>query len=188
MNITTISAQAAQDHIATGAVWVDIREVDEFQREYIPEAIHAPLSQCQSGQCPESIPTGQTLIFYCQSGARTRIASRLLANLAAQRGCPACFVLEHGLQGWKRMGLPIAHTGSSTPRQPISLFRQIQIVAGALVLLGTVLGYLVSPYFFVLCGFIGAGLVFAGISGFCGLAILLSHMPWNRRAVSVRES
>ena len=60
--------------------------------------------------------------------------------------------------------------------------RQVQIVAGSLVLTGVVLGALVSPGFYALSGFVGAGLLFAGASGFCGMARLLAFMPWNRRA------
>ncbi|MFH0001760.1 thiosulfate sulfurtransferase YgaP, partial [Pseudomonas aeruginosa] len=45
-----------------------------------------------------------------------------------------------------------------------------------------VLGYTVNSGFFLLSGFVGAGLLFAGISGFCGMARLLDKMPWNQRA------
>ena len=58
--------------------------------------------------------------------------------------------------------------------------RQVQIVAGSLVLLGVVLGTTVSPLFLLLSGFVGAGLVFAGLSGWCGMAQLLALAPWNR--------
>ena len=60
--------------------------------------------------------------------------------------------------------------------------RQVQIAAGALALLGVLLGALVAPAFFGIAAFVGAGLVLAGVSGFCGMAHLLAAMPWNRRA------
>lgn len=65
--------------------------------------------------------------------------------------------------------------------QPLPLMRQVQIVAGALILLGVALGYAFSSGFFLLSAFVGAGLTFAGITGFCGMARLLALMPWNRR-------
>lgn len=65
--------------------------------------------------------------------------------------------------------------------QPLPLMRQVQIAAGALILLGVVLGYAVNSGFFLLSGFVGAGLTFAGLTGFCGMARLLAVMPWNRR-------
>ncbi|WP_420561918.1 YgaP family membrane protein [Tepidicaulis sp.] len=60
--------------------------------------------------------------------------------------------------------------------------RQVQITAGALVLSGIVLGAAVSPAFYLLSAFVGAGLMMAGITGWCGMARLLAVMPWNRRA------
>ncbi len=74
-------------------------------------------------------------------------------------------------------GLPVKEDKS----QPLPLMRQVQIVAGALILLGVALGYAFSSGFFLLSAFVGAGLTFAGITGFCGMARLLALMPWNRR-------
>lgn len=65
-------------------------------------------------------------------------------------------------------------------RQPIELMRQVQIAAGSMVVLGVVLGVLVAGPFYILSAFVGAGLVFAGLTGTCGLASLLRRMPWNR--------
>jgi predicted branched-subunit amino acid permease len=62
--------------------------------------------------------------------------------------------------------------------------RQVQIGAGSLVLIGIILGTLVAPGFYALSAFVGAGLVFAGTTGFCGMAHLLARMPWNRRALA----
>ena len=65
---------------------------------------------------------------------------------------------------------------------PIDIMRQVQIGAGSLVLIGVALGALVAPGFYALSAFVGAGLLFAGATGFCGMAHLLARMPWNRRA------
>jgi rhodanese-related sulfurtransferase len=117
------------------------------------------------------------LVFHCRSGARTAGNAGRLA--AASEGCEA-FILEGGLEAWKKAGLPV----SIDRRQPIELMRQVQIAAGSLVLLGIVLGALVAPGFYALSAFVGAGLLFAGLSGFCGMARLLAVMPWNRRAAA----
>ena len=53
-------------------------------------------------------------------------------------------------------------------------------MAGGLVLAGVILGFLLSPWFFALSGFVGAGLTFAGVTGFCGMARILAVAPWNR--------
>jgi rhodanese-related sulfurtransferase len=86
------------------------------------------------------------------------------------------FVLEGGLDAWAKAGLPVATNADA----PMEIMRQVQIAAGSLVLIGVVLGFLVSPIWFGLSGFVGAGLTFAGISGFCGMARVLMFAPWNR--------
>jgi hypothetical protein len=73
-------------------------------------------------------------------------------------------------------------------RQPIEVQRQVQIGAGSLAFLGTALGVFVSPWFFVVPAFVGAGLVMAGVTGFCGMANLLMRAPWNRRASQAAAS
>jgi len=91
----------------------------------------------------------------------------------------AQFVLENGLNGWKGAGLPLSGPDAS---RPLPLMRQVQLVAGLLVLAGVTLGFLVAPPWFGLAAFVGAGLSFAGASGWCGMARLLAVMPWNRAA------
>ena len=94
-------------------------------------------------------------------------------------GLPDVFVLEGVLGAWKEAGLPTR----LDRKQPIELQRQVMIAAGTLILTGLILAYLVSPWFIALSAFMGCGLVFAGLSGWCGLAKLLTLMPWNRLAV-----
>lgn len=86
-------------------------------------------------------------------------------------------MLEGGIEARKEAGLPVARDSN----QPIEIMRQVQIAAGSLVLIGVVLGALLHPAFYGLAGFVGAGLLFAGLSGWCGMAKLLALMPWNRR-------
>ena len=88
------------------------------------------------------------------------------------------FLLEGGLNAWKSAGLPTQIDRS----KPIELQRQVQIAAGSLVLIGVALALTVSPAFIALSAFVGAGLTFAGISGWCGMAKLLGVMPWNKAA------
>ena len=83
--------------------------------------------------------------------------------------------LEGGLPGWQQAGLPLR----TLKNAPLPLMRQVQIAAGVLVLLGLSLGTWVAPAWILLSWFIGAGLVLAGVSGFCGMARLLALMPWN---------
>ena len=98
-------------------------------------------------------------------------------RLAAAAAPAQVSLLGGGIQAWKAAGLPVEEDKS----QPLPLMRQVQIAAGVLILLGVLLGYTVNGGFFLLSGAVGAGLTFAGVTGFCGMARLLAIMPWNRR-------
>jgi rhodanese-related sulfurtransferase len=172
MSLPTIAPVAARRLLDEGATLVDIREADEHVREKIPGAHFLPLSKFDSAEV--AVHEGRPVIFHCKSGARTRAE---VARLAAKAGkdCDA-FILEGGLDAWKRAGLPVA----TDRRRPLELQRQVQIGAGGLTLVGVLLGFLMSPWFFVIPGLVGAGLVTAGVTGFCGMARLLMRAPWNK--------
>jgi rhodanese-related sulfurtransferase len=172
-NLKTISPERAAELVRTGAVLIDIRAVDEHAREHIPGARHHALTRIDSESPARS--GDDVLIFHCRSGARTKGNAARLA--AATPECET-YILDGGLDAWKKAGLPVTLDRS----QPIDIMRQMQITAGSLVLLGVVLGALVAPAFYALSAFVGAGLLFAGVSGYCGMARLLALMPWNRRA------
>jgi rhodanese-related sulfurtransferase len=174
MTIQTLSPQAAKALLDQGsALLVDIRPADEHAREHIAAARNIPMDQLPSAAAQLQ---GRPLIFHCRSGQRTRL------NAQALQACTRSetYVLEGGLDGWKQAGLPVLRDAS----RPLELQRQVQIAAGTMVAAGTALGTMVSPWFHLLPGFVGCGLVFAGVTGFCGLARLLMKMPWNRRALA----
>ena len=174
MILKTITPQEARRLIADGAVLIDVREADERLRERISGAQHLPLSNLDESEF--AVRQGGIVIFHCRSGARTQSQN---ARLAAKTGgvCDA-YLLEGGLDAWRKAGLPT----EIDRRQPIELQRQVQIGAGALGLIGTVLGLTASPWFFGIPLFVGAGLLFAGMTGYCGMALLLQRAPWNQAA------
>jgi len=174
MTLKTVTPREAQRLIADGAVLVDVREADERLRERIPGSRHLPLSKLDETEF--AVRQGRAVVFHCRSGARTQGQS---ARLAAKTGgvCEA-YAVEGGLDGWRRAGLPT----EVDRHQPIELQRQVKIGAGGLALVGTVLGLAVSPWFFGIPLFVGAGLVFAGATGYCGMALLLQRAPWNQTA------
>jgi rhodanese-related sulfurtransferase len=171
-DLQSITPERAAELVRKGAVLVDIREADEHAREHIPGARHHAMSRI--GKESPARPGDDVLVFHCKSGGRTRGNAARLA--ASAQSCQA-FVLEGGLDAWRKAGLPV----NFDARQPIEIMRQVQIAAGSLVFTGVLLGFFVSPGFYVLSAFVGAGLMFAGITGFCGMARLLALMPWNRR-------
>lgn len=161
-----------QARLAAGtAVLVDIREADEYARAHIAGAVSQPLSQWEAAHL--AIDPAADVVFTCRSGARTQGAcSRLAARVAGQ-----AYVLDGGIEAWKRAGLPIAEDRAA----PLEIMRQVQIAAGSLVLAGVLLGTFVAAPWYGLAAFVGAGLTFAGATGFCGMARLLMLAPWNRR-------
>ncbi len=174
MPLHPLSPHAANERLKQGALLVDIRAADEQARERIAQARHVPLDRLTTAGLPHD--GAAAVIFHCRSGNRTQVNA---AALAACVGGDA-YVLEGGLDAWKKAGLPVVVDRA----QPLELQRQVLITAGSLVVVGAVLGATVSPWFHTLSGLVGAGLVFAGASGFCGLARVLMHMPWNRRALA----
>jgi rhodanese-related sulfurtransferase len=168
--LKSISPERAAELFRDGAVLVDIREADEHAREKIPGARHHAISRIDT-EHPIG-PQDDLVIFHCRTGARTQTNAPRLAP--ADPACVA-YVLEGGLDAWKKAGLPVA----LNRHQPIEINRQVQIAAGGLVLLGLVLGAFVTPALYFISAFVGAGLVFAGVTGFCGMAKIFAAMPWN---------
>lgn len=169
MSVKTISPAEAHRLIESGAALIDIRSADEHARERIAGALNVPLDRLS----PDATP-GDVLIFHCRSGMRTGQASSRLAEAAAGR---ECYVVEGGLNAWGGAGLPVQKVHGA----PIEMQRQVMIAAGLLVLTGALMSLFVTPGLIWLAVFVGAGLTFAGVTGFCGMAHLLALMPWNRR-------
>jgi rhodanese-related sulfurtransferase len=147
---------------------IDVREPGEFAREHIAGAQSLPLSAFDVSH----LPRDRKIVLCCQSGARS---ARALAQLQAA-GFSDVAHLDGGLSAWKAAQLAT----SLDITQPISIMRQVQIVAGSLALAGALLAWLVSPWFVALSGFVGAGLLFAGITDTCMMALLLAKLPYNQ--------
>lgn len=173
-HLNPIEAAALKPMLDNGeAILIDIREHDEHAREHILGARLAPLSAIDAHDFDRD--HAKIAVFHCKSGMRTQAnAARLIG-----RGFRKAYYLQGGLEAWKSAGLPV----HSNRAAPLEIMRQVQIAAGFLVLLGVALGAFAHPAFFALSAFVGAGLTFAGVSGWCGMAILLKAMPWNRASL-----
>lgn len=173
MSLPTISPARAAEMLRAGeALLVDVREADERARTHIPGSAHLPLSRLAEAEL--AVQQGRPVIFHCASGARTAQAASALGARAGE--CEA-YIVEGGIAAWRSAGLPV----NENRRAPLPLMRQVQITAGSMVVIGVALGAFVAPAFYGLAGFVGAGLVFAGVTGNCPMANLLAAMPWNRR-------
>ncbi len=152
---------------------IDVRTPAEYQSVHAAQARNVPLDQLRGDALRElaNRAAKQTLYIICQQGGRGLSACQKL--LAA--GGLSVVNVEGGTAAWEAAGLPVIHG-----KQTISLERQVRIGAGALVLIGIALAHWVHPAWIGLSAFLGAGLVFSGITGFCGMAIILAKMPWNQ--------
>jgi len=175
MNPTTINqpvrltAQELARQLESGAIGViDVREPMEFAGGHIAGSLNVPLARLADTQLPDG-----PLVLVCQSGNRSLQGCR---RLLVQQPSRQLINLEGGIPAWQQAGLPLLRQANA----PLPLMRQVQIAAGSLVLLGLILSHTVAPAWIALTWFVGAGLCFAGISGFCGMARLLAAMPWNR--------
>lgn len=171
MSLHPLTPEDAKLMIDRGTRLVDVRERDEHARERIAGAKCVPASQVKPGV--EKLEDGD-VIFHCRSGARTQAHAATLGTLAGGKA----YVLQGGLEAWKKAGLTVERTANA----PIEIMRQVQMTAGGLVVTGAVLGAFVNPAFYGLSAFVGAGLFFAGATGWCGMARVLALMPWNRTA------
>jgi len=152
-----------------GSILLDVRTPAEFAGRHAVDARNIPL---------DALPTSSTLskevpiCILCEKDGRAAIAAdHLLKN-----GYSQVHVVEGGTQAWIAAGLPMISLG----KKSISIERQVRIATGGLVLLGVIFGLLINHVFLLLSGFIGAGLIFAGITDWCGMGLLLARAPWNR--------
>ncbi len=152
---------------------VDVRTPGEFRGAHIEGSRNVPLGGlgAQVARLGE-LAQGRTVALVCRTGQRAREA---LATLRAS-GIEAACVLEGGVVAWEAAGLPLERGEAG-----MSLERQVRIAAGTLVVLGVGLGFFVHTGFLGLAAFVGAGLVFAGLTDTCGMGLLLARMPWNRQ-------
>jgi len=148
---------------------LDVRTPAEHAEIHIEGSQLMPLDRLDPGSVKGSGPC----VLVCRSGKRAEQACQKLSSA----GCDNLTILEGGVLAWEQAGLPVTRG-----RKTLSLERQVRITAGLLVLTGVILGTWVHPAFYGLSAFVGAGLTFAGITDWCGMALILAKAPWNQRS------
>lgn len=155
---------------------VDVRSTAEYRAGHARGALSLPLDEIDEVDLAQhtgnqALGKEQVLYLTCQQGVRAEKAAQLLyAN-----GLHNLALLKGGTDAWEKEALPMRRCGNA-----ISLERQVQITIGTLLILKVAFGFTVHELFFVLAALIGAGLITAGITRWCGMAQLLARMPWNR--------
>ncbi len=155
---------------------LDVREQDEFAAEHVPGSIWVPLSQF-SHSAPGVLQSlvGRQVLLMCRSGSRARLAGEQINKLGFN-GQIEFSVYEGGILEWGRKGNPVVTRKAAH----LSMVRQVQLSAGLIVLLSSLLSIYVDQRIAWAAAFVGGGLTSAGLTGFCGLARLLAVMPWNQ--------
>lgn len=149
---------------------IDVREPAEHRAESIDGACLIPLGEIALEKLPsKSMP----IVIHCRFGKRSADACK---KLLAQDPTLEIYYLEGGMMAWQQAGFNIKKSDSTI----LPLDRQTQLTVGFLAFTGTILGAVVASGFYILPGIMGLGLMFAGLTGWCGMARLLAKMPWNR--------
>ncbi len=175
MNTQRISAAefAARLEHTPDLCCIDVRTAAEFRALKLAGSRHLALDRIDAHSLSTAAAgTEGPVYLLCASGRR---AEQALERLALAEHEHRCVLVEGGLDACKAEGI-VLEQGKGV----ISLERQVRIAAGSLVLTGVLIGTLIHPAGLALSAFVGAGLVFAGISDWCGMALLLARMPWNR--------
>lgn len=176
--LKTMNPRSLSDIIERGqtAHLIDVRTPAEYRSGHAVGAISLPLDQLDPDQLTErlaDIEAGRThpLFLTCQSGLRAEQAAHRLSYA----GFDNVYVVDGGTDGWAKAGLPMQRCGSA-----ISLERQVQIVIGTLLVMKVVFGFTIHELFFAAIPLIGAGLIIAGLTRWCGMARVIAMMPWNK--------
>jgi len=149
---------------------LDVRTKPEYNEAHVHATdLHVPLDQLDPEQIRQSAKD-KTIYIICRSGNRSEYAAEILEKAGHEK----VIVVEGGLEACINCGVNVVRG------QGMSLERQVRLVAGVIVLASVLLGTFLYPFFYIIAGFIGAGLAYSGITGSCGLALLLAKAPWNR--------
>ena len=172
---SSVTAHQLQQRMAAGQAFclLDVRTPGEYAAAHVPGSKHIPLNELDAAAfCRERNGDCSPVYVLCQSGGRARRAIEKLERAGVQ----GCVLVEGGTQAWIDAGLPI-NRGQS---RVLPLMRQVQITVGFLAAGGGLLALTVNKLFAIIPLLVGSGLLFAGLTGFCGLALLLAKMPWNK--------
>jgi rhodanese-related sulfurtransferase len=155
---------------------IDVRTPAEHAGAHVPGVVLMPLERLDPARVrAEMQPSPERpLHLLCKAGGRARQAGEKLEAA----GVGPCVVVEGGTDAWVQAGYPV----NRGEVKVISLERQVRIAAGCLVAAGTALGVFQHPGFLAIPALVGCGLIFAGVTDWCGMGLLLARMPWNQRA------
>ena len=169
MNKRTVQESAELLNQNPSTSLIDVRTPAEFGSVRAKGAVNHSMESLDLNDFPFS--RDQELFLICQSGGRSMKVCQKLEDAGFEKVTN----VEGGTSAWQSAGLPVVEG-----KRRMSLERQVRIAAGSLVVIGAAIGQFVHPAGFGLSAFIGAGLVFAGVTDTCGMGMMIAKMPWNR--------
>lgn len=169
-----IQVKQLQDELQAGKALtlIDVRTPVEHEEIHISGSELMPLDQLNPDEVKAATKNSKQCVIICGGGTR---AGKAFQKLSAA-GCENLVILEGGMTAWENAGYPVERS----QKAGLPLMRQVQLVVGLLALLGSILALTVDKNFALIPAILGVGLTFAGATGWCGLAIALSKMPWNQ--------
>lgn len=184
MTIRTQSTQAAHSGVqnpehaqSNQSFVVDVRTPAEYNEVHVEGTLNLPLGDLYRNAIKiDELAAGRPVTLLCRTGKRAEEGRKLLAKA----GVLDVHCMEGGIEAWVGQGNPVKRSGTKA----VSIERQVRIAAGSLVFLGSIAAWFINPAFVILPGFVGAGLVFAGVTDTCGMAMVLAKMVWNKGQVS----
>lgn len=170
------SAEEVLEKLQTeeACVLLDVRTPIEYRQIRAKHARHLPLQNLteeEARRFASEVCEGRELYILCKSGARSAKA----AEVFERAGVPVAGIVDGGTDAWVKASLPVI-----SDTKVISLERQVRLAIGLPIVLFSLLALLVHPLFVVIPLLFGCGLTVAGATDWCGMALFLSRMPWNR--------
>ena len=163
--VSQILAEHPNDNIL-----IDVRNGSEYDEKSIPNAIMINKDKLVDNfDAYKGLIGNRTIIVHCKAGVRGLNTAKAIAPLTQNK----VYNLEGGIEGWQGAGFRVISSG-------VSIMRQVQMAAGSIIIIFTLLGFFVDRRFLFVSLFVGCGLLFAGVTGFCGLAVFFKMMPWNQ--------
>ena len=172
VTVRSVSPLQLAEHAGSADIrLVDVRTPAEFAALRIAGSLNVPFDRFDPDALKSSIGVDSPTYCVCQTGTR----SQLVAQALRAAGFRRVVHVDGGTNAWVAASLPVESSGCGV----IAMERQVRIAAGALVLLGVLAGLLVQPAGYGFAAIVGAGLLYSGVTNFCGMSVLLSRMPWN---------
>ena len=160
---------------------VDVRTPAEFEEIHIPEARNVPLNRLNPAALngDGSGAKERPVYLVCGSGKRAQMASTKLTDAGFQ----SVYCVDGGTDAWKAAGLPV-----QLGKKSISLERQVRLIAGSMIVIGSVLAMVLNPWWAILPAICGVGLLHAGVTDSCLMGLMLAPMPWNQKSCEICET